>query len=247
MVTTRRAAAVNTTFEALFVPPDQVSPDGRLRENLRDVPDGKWLSLMNIRYVITDKTLDAWLDNVFYDLQFTTPLDAGSQREASVAHVPRFEATALGLVSYLQGAAEVPENAPVAKVTVGFTDGLTQTFTLRAGVDTAEGAYGGTVQHRAAQVGGHFVRDHPEFNDYVTRLRFDGPRVVASIVVRPLLTSGQIVVRSASLIDERTGGFQSLVISGRALPARSFGRCQDLPEHGRIAARFIAAGVERSR
>ncbi len=203
------------TFEALFVPPDQVWPDGRLRENLRDVPDGKWLSLMNIGYVITDKTLDAWLDNVFYDLQFTTPLDAGSQREASVAHIPHFEATALGLVSYLQGAAGLPEDTPVAQVTVGFTDGLTQTFTLRAGVDTAEGAYGATVQHRAARVGGHFVRDHPEFNDYVTRLHFDGPRVVASIVVRPLLTSGQIVVRGASLIDERTGGFQSLVISGR--------------------------------
>ena len=203
------------TFEALFVPPDQVSPDGRLRENLRDVPDSKWLSLMNIRYVITDKTLDAWLDNVFYDLQFTTPLDAGSQREASVAHVPHFEATALGLVSYLQGAAGLPQDTSVAQVTVGFTDGFTQTFTLRAGVDTAEGAYGGTVQHRVAQVGGHFVRDHPEFNDYVTRLRFDGPRLVASIVVRPLLTSGQIVVRGASLIDERTGGFQSLVISGR--------------------------------
>ena len=59
------------------------------------------------------------------------------------------------------------------------------------------------------------MRDHPEVNDYVTRLRFDGPRVVTSVVVRPLLTQGQIVVRGASLMDERTGGFQSLVISGR--------------------------------
>ena len=203
------------TLEALFVPPDKVSPDGRLRENLRDVPDGQWLSLMNIRYVITDKTLDAWLDDVFYDLQFTTALGEASQREASVAHVPHFEATALGLVSYLQGAAGLPEGTSVAQVTIGFTDGLTQTFTLRAGVDTAEGVYTGTVQHRAARVGGHFVRDHPEFNDYVTRLRFDGPRVVASIVVHPLLAGDQIVVRGASLIDERTGGFQSLVMSGR--------------------------------
>jgi hypothetical protein len=203
------------TLEALFVPPDKVSPDGRLRENLRDVPDGKWLSMMNVRYVITDKTLDAWLDDVFYDLQFTTPLGEAGQREAVVAYVPRFEATALGVVSYLQGAASLPDGMPVAKATIGFTDGLTQTFTLRAGVDTAEGIYTGTVQHRAARVGGHFVRDHPEFNDYVTRLRFDGPRVVTSVAVRPLVTSGQIVVRGASLIDERTGGFQSLVISGR--------------------------------
>ncbi len=203
------------TFQSLFVAPDKISPDGRLRENLRDVPDGKWLSLMNVRYIITDKTLDAWLDNVFYDLQFTTPLGPSARPGASVAHVPHFEATLLGLVSYLQGAASLPDAAPVAEVEIGFADGLTRTFTLRAGVDTAEGIYTGTVAHRQAQVGGHFVRDHPEFNDYVTRLRFDGPRMVTSAVVRPLLAQGQIVVRGASLIDERTGGFQSLVISGR--------------------------------
>ncbi len=209
------------TFQSLFVPPDKISPDGRLRENLRDVPDGKWLSLMNVRYVITDKTLDAWLDDVFYDLQFTTVLVSthwsawAGKHEASVTYIPRFEATALGVVSYLQGATSLPDDTPVAEVTIGFADGLTQTFTLRAGVDTAEGIYTGTVAHRPARVGGHFVRDHPEFNDYVTRLRFDGPRVVTSAVVRPLLTQGQIVVRGASLMDERTGGFQSLVISGR--------------------------------
>jgi hypothetical protein len=206
------------TFQSLFVPPDKIAPDGRLRENLRDVPDAKWLSLMNVRYVITDKTLDAWLDDVFYDLQFTTALGPGhgdARLEASVAHVPHFEATALGLVSFLQGATSLPDHAPVAEVSLGFADGITQTFTLRAGVDTAEGVYTGTVVHRQARVGGHFVRDHPEVNDYVTRLRFDGPRVVTSVVVRPLLAQGQIIVRGASLVDERTGGFQSLVISGR--------------------------------
>jgi hypothetical protein len=206
------------TFQSLFVPPDKIAPDGRLRENLRDVPDAKWLSLMNVRYVITDKTLDAWLDNVFYDLQFTTTLGPGhgdARIEASVAYVPPFEATALGLVSYLQDAASLPDDAPVAEVTLGFADGVTQTFTLRAGVDTAEGVYTGTVAHRQARVGGHFVRDHPEINDYVTRLRFDSPRVVTSVVVRPVLAQGQIVVRGASLVDERTSGFQSLVISGR--------------------------------
>jgi hypothetical protein len=209
------------TFQSLFVPPDQIAPDGRMRENLRDVPDAKWLSLMNVRYVITDKTLDAWLDDVFYDLQFTTALGpAGGDapaagREASVAYVPPFEATALGFVSYLQGAASLPDDAPVAEVTLGFADGVTRTFTLRAGVDTAEGVYTGTVAHRQAHVGGHFVRDHPEVNDYVTRLRFDGPRIVTSIVVRPLLAQGQIIVRGASLVDERTRAFQSLVISGR--------------------------------
>lgn len=203
------------TFQSLFVPTDKIAPDGRLRENLRDVPDARWLALMNVRYVITDKTLDAWLDDVFYDLQFTTPLGVAAKREASAAHIPPFEATALGLVSYLQGASDLPDGAPVARVTLGFADGPTETFTLRAGIDTAEGIYTGTVAHRLARVGGHFVRDHPEVNDYVTRLRFDRPRVITSIVVRPTLLHGQLVTRGASLIDERTGGFQPLVLSGR--------------------------------
>jgi Bacterial membrane protein YfhO len=202
-------------FQSLFVPPDKVSPDGRLRENLSDVPDVKWLSLMNIRYVITDKTLDAWLDDVFYDLQFTTPLGPSAGQEASVAYAPHFEATALGLVSFLQDATSLPDDTPVAQVSLGFADGLTQTFTLRAGVDTAQGLYTGGVAHRPARAGGHFVRDHPEITDYVTRLRFDKPRTVTSVVVRPLLQQGQLVMRGASLIDEQTGGFQSLVISGR--------------------------------
>ncbi len=203
------------TFQQLFAPTEHISPDGRLREALRDVPDGKWLSLMNVRYVVTDKTLDAWLDDVFYDLQFSTALEAGRVERAVVARVPRFEATALGMVSYLQGAARAPQGAPAAQVMVGFDGGMTQTFTLRAGVDTAEGIYPGDAAHQAAQVGGHYVRDHPEITDYVTRLRWDSPRIVTSVRVQVETPGFSVIVRGASLIDERTGAFQSLVISGR--------------------------------
>ncbi len=202
-------------FQQLFVPPERISPDGRLREALRDVPDSKWLALMNVRYIITDKTLDAWIDDVFYDLQFSTALGSAGAPRATVARVPRFAATALGLVSYLQGASHLPQGSPVAQAMIGFDDGTVQTFILRAGVDTAEGIYTGKVAHQPAQAGGHFVRDHPEVNDYVTRLRWDTAHVVTSVEVQPLIESGQIILRGASLIDERTGGFQSLVISGR--------------------------------
>ena len=142
------------TFQSLFVPPDKIAPDGRLRENLRDVPDAKWLSLMNVRYVITDKTLDAWLDDVFYDLQFTTAwlgMDARLRDARRVwRYVPPFEATALGLVSYLQGAASLPDDTPVAEVTLGFADGLTQTFTLARGRGHCRGSL---YRHGGASAG----------------------------------------------------------------------------------------------
>ncbi len=72
------------------------SADGRLRENLTTVPDNRLLSLVNARYLTTDKVGDAWVDGIFYDLQFTVTLSAGETW--SVAYVPQFEGTALGLV-----------------------------------------------------------------------------------------------------------------------------------------------------
>ncbi len=182
------------TLQQLFMPEDEVSIDGRLREKLTAIPDGRWLSLFNVGHVITDKLHDAWLDDVFYDLQFGAQLARGEV--AVVAHVQRFEATALGLVSYLRGGAALPDGTVVGLVEVGFGEGLTRTFELRAGQHTAE-------------------RGQPEGNDYVTRLQWQQPATPATVVVRATLTEGELVVRGVSLIDERTGGFQALVLSDR--------------------------------
>ena len=200
-------------LQRAFLPEEAVAIDGRLRENLTEVPDGRWLSLLNVRYVITDKVFDAWLDGVFYDLQFGGCLAAGET--ATVAYVPPFEGTALGLVSYLEGAGGLADGTEVGEVTVGFTDGTVRTFLLRAGVETAEGLYGPGVAHSPATVGGHFWPGQPEGNDYVARLRWEGPGTPVSVTVRATLPEGKLVVRGVSLIDERTGSFQSLVLSDR--------------------------------
>jgi hypothetical protein len=200
-------------LQRVLYPVDQVSLDGRLRENLTQVPDGRWLSLFDVRYVITDKVFDAWIDGVFYDLQFGADLAAGET--AAVAHMPTFDATALGLVSYLEGAAALPDGIAVGEVEVGFADGTTRTFPLRAGIETAEGLPTDEVVHGPAAVGGHFWVGQPEGTDYVTRLRWDGAAVPSSVVVRGALPQGQLVVRGVSLIDERTESFQSLVLSDR--------------------------------
>ncbi len=200
-------------LERAFLPEEAVSIDGRLRENLRAIPDGRWLSLLNVRYIITDKVFDAWLDDVFYDLQFGADLAAGESAE--VAYIPAFEATALGLVSYLDGAAALPQGTEVGQVTVAFADGASLTFPLRAGVETAEGLYGPEVAHAPAPVGGHFWPGRPEGNDYTVRLRWDRAARPTVIRVQATLPQGHLVVRGLSLIDERTGAFQALVLSDR--------------------------------
>ena len=177
-------------LQRLFLPAEQVSMDGRLRENLSAVPEGRWLDLFNVRYVITDKLGDAWVDDVFYDLQFGARLSRGERAE--VAHVPAFEATALGLVSHLgPKAGTLEDGAVVGRVSVGFDDGRAREFALRAG----EGIW------PAGQGTG------------ALRLSWSEPSVPVTVAVEGALETGEWVVRGASLIDERTGSFQALVLS----------------------------------
>ncbi|MBN2007484.1 MAG: hypothetical protein JXA21_29330 [Anaerolineae bacterium] len=83
------------TFSQLFLPGGTL--DGRLRENLETVPEARWLSLMGVRFVITDKTGDTWADDIFYDRQFQPRLEPGET--LTVAWLPEdFAANALGIL-----------------------------------------------------------------------------------------------------------------------------------------------------
>ncbi len=138
-----------------------ISPDGRLRENLAAAPDPRLLSLVNARYLITDKVDDAWIEDVFYDLQFTLTLKDGET--STIAYVPKFQATALGLVA----------DSYSGQVQIAFSDGS--------------------------------ISNHPITQ---SRIHFDHPSTPTSITL-----SGPLTVRGLSLIDERSGAFQSLALS----------------------------------
>ncbi len=183
-------------LQRLLPSENEVFVDGRLRENLTTVPDGRWLSLFNARYLITDKLQDAWVDNVFYDLQHEAALSDGE--EAQVAHIPRFEATSLGLVFSVEGVDAVPLGEPVGMVSVEFEDGTVRTFEL----DAEELGHIGSVARVEGDLG-------------TTRLSWSESRLPVSIELEATLSAGAWVVRGISLVDERTGSFQSLVISDR--------------------------------
>jgi hypothetical protein len=191
-----------------------VSMDGRLRENLRGVPEGRWLRMLDTRYVLADKLRDAWIDDVFYDLQFGALLGTGA--EAQVAHVPQFEATALGVVSWLEGASMLTDDTVVGEVRIDFADEAVSRFELAAGAQTAEGSPDAGVVHAQPPAGArvHAVGDGKI--SYASRLRWDGARTPVSVTVLATLPEGELRIRALSLIDERTGSFQSLVISDQA-------------------------------
>ncbi len=175
-------------LQRLLLPEEQIYFDGRLRENLVTVPGGRWLNLFNVRYLITDKLRDAWVEGVFYDLQFGARLSRDEM--AAVDYVPNFKATAIGLVAHLEGGSALPDDQLVALIEITFAEGTTHTFELHAGDLTDE-------------VGS------------ATRLRWSVPALPASVVVRGELPQGELVLRGVSLIDERTESFQSLLLSDR--------------------------------
>jgi hypothetical protein len=205
------------TLLRLFLPEEDILPDGRLREQLRQVPEGRLLSLLNVKYVITDKVFDVWIDGVYYDLEHTATLSRGAIPEVMVQDLPEFAATSLGLVSYLEGAEGLADGTPVVEVVVGDTEGHIQRHLLRAGLDTAEGDYDAVaatrpIQHAKARIGHHW-RDHPGGNDYVTLVDLGEATALEEITLRYLAEAGRFHLRGLSLIDERTGTSESVVVS----------------------------------
>ena len=198
------------TLERLFLAEDQIWPDGRLRQQLRQVPPARLLGLLNVEYVITDKTQDVWVDGVYYDLEHTVPLG-----QVTLANLPDLQATHLGAVSYLTGTAGLADGTPVARVTVTATDGTVVTATLHAGTDTAEGLYEGQpVAHRQARVA-HRWKDNEQGSDYITLIDLGRALTPQTIQVESLLPDDEtasVALRGLTLIDERTGTSRNLSV-----------------------------------
>ncbi|MBM3135855.1 MAG: YfhO family protein, partial [Chloroflexi bacterium] len=206
---TQRYAAL----QSLLLPPGVASPDGRLREFLDAIPDSRLLALLNVKYVLADKVHDVWLDDVYYDLGHTAWV--APTASFRLDDLSPFPTTALGLVSYLEGAASLPSGTVVASLTLTDTAGGVHTFDLRAGQDTAEGPYeraAAPVAHGPARIASAW-RGDPQSYNYHTTLNLGTaviPRQIAVLYAAPL---GRLALRGLSLIDRRTGASQALVLN----------------------------------
>ncbi len=198
------------TWQKLFLPPDNLSIDGRLRENLRFVPPGRLLSLLNTRWIITDKMFDVWIDDIFYDLQFPAHLAPGET--ITTIDIPAFPATAIGLVSHLAGATDLPTGAPVAKMIVTFANKASETFIIKAGQDTAEGSYPPEAAHRQATIGVAWPYE-AQGVDYIAVYPLPNRQPIASLSLTASLPEGQFVLRGLSLINQPTTTSRSVILS----------------------------------
>jgi len=200
------------TMQHLFLDEENVSLDGRLRENLRDVPPGRLLSLLGVKYVITDKVFDVWIDGLYYDLQFPARLSVDGVPRVGTTDLPDFPTTALGVISHLEGAGDLAGGTPVARITVTDETGWSETFELLTGRDTSEGRYSDQVAHDQARVG-HTWRDNPLGVDYAALVPLDAPRRLTSLSVEGVAPAGEFVLRGLSLVDMRTATTRQVTLS----------------------------------
>jgi hypothetical protein len=202
-------------LQRLFLPEERILVDGRLRERLQRIPDGQLLSLLNVKYAITDKVTDVWSENVYYDLSHEAVLEA---EQLVLPSMPReFPSTGLGIVSFLDGSEQVAEGTPVAEVTVigsplpGERDSE-QRFHLVAGIHTGEGRYTDDgVAHSRPEVRFNWAGN--QGSSYVARLTWAEPLIIQQLKIRSLLSEGRLHLRGLSLVDDRVGAFEPVIIS----------------------------------
>lgn len=200
-------------WQSLLLPEAERSVDGRLQGRITEIPSGRLLNMLNIKYVLTDKTYDVWVDGAYYDLGHRAILGGEGPSELALADLPSFPTTAVGLVSYLEGGGSLPQGAPVAQLTFVDMEGGETTFLVRAGEDTAEGEYSAAGPlHSQARVVGHW-RGNPAGNDYYALLDLGSARHLKEIRVRWVADQGQLRLRGMTLLDQRTGTHRALIVS----------------------------------
>lgn len=237
-----------TRFTALFLDEEDVAPDGRLRENLQNVPDLHWLSLANVGWVITDKVFDAWIDHVYYDLQFparrtgdtATPIEAYPDRP--------FVATAVGIIGHLEGADGLADGAQVGTIAI-FPEGAAggqDAVTLPLLVDASQPGGIGAMGSASPAPAGSFTSDEPDRLEYHTLVEMGSPENIEYVEIT--LTAGfpgTLAVRGISLIDQRSAAFASTTLSeGHTLRPANSGDVKIYEYRGALPRAYLACDVD---
>ncbi len=206
----------------LFIPEDELVPDGRLREQITEMPPADLLALFNVEYVITDKVRDLWYDGIYYDRQIGARLTQEAPAVEIDAPTP-FDATHLAVVGYVDGPPPVltpllDANLPAAALSLEDEAGNLQTWTLTAGgapgVQFADGQLDSPMaQSAGAEVAFRDVEGGRQ--EYVARFALADPMTPRKLTVLRQADGPDVFIQAVTLIDERTGMFTPLLPSDR--------------------------------
>ncbi|MBI2303732.1 MAG: YfhO family protein [Chloroflexi bacterium] len=174
-------------------------PDTTLRTQLVDIPDSRLLGALNVKYVIMDKRSDAWLDGTYYDLSLERVV--APETSVFLRSDSPFQATSLGLITYLSHTEPFSLGEVVARVVVR-GEGETVEAVLRAGQETALGS-------RDVLTEWVLTGANPRL-PFRALIPFPRPLYVDEVEVQYLAPQGRLHIVGASLIDQRNLASQSL-------------------------------------
>nr|MBN1229789.1 YfhO family protein [Anaerolineae bacterium] len=170
-------------FTSLFLPENATATDGRLRENLDNIPGLEWLRLANVGYIITDKLGDRWIDGVYYDTQFPA-----ESYLVEAYPVRAFEADSLGIIVDVDSLDAIEAAQVLAEIRVeGTTSSASVSIPLVLDDDLADG---------------HVVL---ELGERITPQRI--------VIEPDQSTSPYMIIEGLSLIDSVAGTFIPTSIS----------------------------------
>jgi hypothetical protein len=206
-------------FLTLFVPPDQLVPDGRLREQIKVMPSADLLGLLNVQYVITDKVRDLWFADLFYDRQIGARLTA-DQPTVTVEAPQPFAATHIDLIGYVEGSTESLQDAqlPVLAVTATTDQGTLTPFLVTAGDQPGAALADPALDSAIAQRSGAVVavQDVEQSRQaYRVRLALPSPTTPTALQLQRLDQPLTVVIEAITLYDARTKMFVPLLPSDR--------------------------------
>jgi hypothetical protein len=222
-------------FLGLFVPPDAPVTDGRLREQVTQMPRADLLAIYNVQYVITDKVRDLWFEGIYYDRQIGAQLGADLPQVG--VDIPRpFPATHLHLIAVAEGSADLlaGANRPVLVAEMTGLDAEEQRVTVRlpvlagdeVGAHLADPALDSPLAARnGASVAYRDVEGARQ--EYRVNLALPTPLTLVAITLTwqgnlsstlsantsVNSTVPPITVQAATLVDRRTGMFTPLLPS----------------------------------
>ncbi len=185
--------------------------DGRLYQFIHAPPPDPLLDLFNVRFLVTDKVYDLWVDGVYYDLSFGASLGAGDALTVTLSEA--FPATGIGFISWIEGVEPKP-GAPVAEVEVFREGGGSRLYILRAEEDTSSEFCSG--ERCARTVGKMPDLSEPLMrgsNLYHSKREWGQWEKIEKVVFRGRLKEGKWHLKGSSLFNRSAGSFQPLIVS----------------------------------
>ncbi|MBP7960589.1 MAG: YfhO family protein [Caldilineaceae bacterium] len=205
---------------SLFIPADQVVPDGRLREQVAEMPPAALLSRFNVQYVITDKVRDLWFEGVYFDRQIGAQISPDGLAQIELIPDLPFQATQIALIATVSGdLSGLADTAlPVAQIELTQDGKSAESWSLTAGgapgAQIADPALDSPLAASAGAVVAYRDVDGGK-QEYLVRLPLVTPATPDGITLYATAPGISVTVQAVTLVDARTSTFQSLLPSDR--------------------------------